>query len=98
MPALEILQQQASDSATEPQLGIAAHGAGLLHRRHGRQQPGRDGAVDQQRAARHRFGLLDHQTNPAVDKWVGEKVLLSAATTRCTVPKGCSPAGRGCTA
>ena len=23
------------------------------------------------------FGLLDYQTNPAVDRWLGEKVLLS---------------------
>lgn len=34
------------------------------------------------------FGLVDYQTNPAVDRWLGEKVLLSPATTQCTVPKG----------
>lgn len=34
------------------------------------------------------FGLTDYQTNAAVDRWLKEKVLLSPATTRCTVPKG----------
>ncbi len=34
------------------------------------------------------FGLTDYQTNVAVDRWLKEKVLLSPATTRCTVPKG----------
>jgi hypothetical protein len=34
------------------------------------------------------FGLIDYQTNPAVDRWLREKVLLAPATTRCTVPKG----------
>lgn len=34
------------------------------------------------------FGLNDYQTNPAVDRWLKEKVLLTPQTTRCTVPKG----------
>ena len=34
------------------------------------------------------FGLLDYQTNPAVDRWLREKVLLAPTTTACTVPKG----------
>jgi len=34
------------------------------------------------------FGLTDYQTNAAVDRWLREKVLLTPATTRCTVPKG----------
>lgn len=34
------------------------------------------------------MGLVDYQTNAAVDRWLGERVLLPAATTRCTVPKG----------
>jgi hypothetical protein len=34
------------------------------------------------------FGLLDYQTNAAVDRWLREKVLLAPATTACTVPKG----------
>lgn len=33
-------------------------------------------------------GLMDYQTNPAVDKWLKEKVLLSPDTTQCTVPPG----------
>jgi hypothetical protein len=34
------------------------------------------------------FGLTDYQTNAAVDRWLKEKVLMSPATTRCSVPKG----------
>jgi len=37
------------------------------------------------------FGLIDYQTNAAVDRWVKEKVLLAAGTTQCTVPKGVFP-------
>ena len=40
-------------------------------------------------------GLVDYQTNPAVDRWLGEKVLLSATTTQCAVPKGVFPEGTG---
>jgi len=39
------------------------------------------------------FGLFDYQTNKAVDQWLGQKVLLSPATTRCAVPK--DAAGQG---
>ena len=34
------------------------------------------------------FGLLDYQTNGAVDRWLAERVLLAPQTTRCAVPKG----------
>jgi hypothetical protein len=34
------------------------------------------------------FGLMDYQTNAAVDRWLNEKVLLTPQTTTCTVPKG----------
>ncbi|MDP1900188.1 MAG: hypothetical protein Q8K96_07015 [Rubrivivax sp.] len=34
------------------------------------------------------FGLLDYQTNPAVDRWLKEKVLLPRQATSCEVPKG----------
>jgi len=37
------------------------------------------------------FGLIDYQTNAAVDRWVREKVLLAPTTTQCTVPKGVFP-------
>jgi hypothetical protein len=37
------------------------------------------------------FGLVDYQTNAAVDRWLREKVLLAPATTQCTVPKGVFP-------
>jgi hypothetical protein len=40
------------------------------------------------------FGLIDYQTNAAVDRWVREKVLLAPTTTQCTVPKGVFP-GQG---
>lgn len=34
------------------------------------------------------FGLLDYQTNAAVDRWLKEQVLLAPQTTRCDVPRG----------
>lgn len=37
------------------------------------------------------FGLIDYQTNAAVDRWLKEKVLLAPSTTSCTVPKGVFP-------
>ncbi|MBI2313998.1 MAG: hypothetical protein HYU77_15985 [Betaproteobacteria bacterium] len=33
-------------------------------------------------------GLIDYQTNAAVDRWLNEKVLLAPGVTRCAVPKG----------
>ncbi len=33
-------------------------------------------------------GLVDYQTNPAVDRWLKEKVLLPADARTCAVPKG----------
>ena len=40
------------------------------------------------------MGLMDYQTNTAVDRWLREKVLLAPTTTRCSVPKGIFP-GQG---
>jgi hypothetical protein len=37
------------------------------------------------------FGLMDYQTNAAVDRWLKDKVLLPPSTTQCTVPKGVFP-------
>jgi hypothetical protein len=34
------------------------------------------------------FGLIDYQTNAAVDRWLKEKVLLAPNVTQCAVPKG----------
>lgn len=34
------------------------------------------------------FGLVDYQTNGAVDRWLKDKVLLAPATTQCAIPKG----------
>lgn len=41
------------------------------------------------------MGLIDYQTNPAVDRWLKEKVLLEPGVTKCTVPKGVFPEGGG---
>jgi hypothetical protein len=42
------------------------------------------------------FGLMDYQTNPAIDRWLKEQVLLSPKTTQCAVPKGVfNPGGGG---
>ena len=37
------------------------------------------------------FGLVDYQTNAAVDRWLKEGVLLLPRTTHCTVPQGVFP-------
>ena len=37
------------------------------------------------------FGLFDYQTNPAVDGWVKERVVMAPGTTRCAIPKGVLP-------
>lgn len=34
------------------------------------------------------FGLVDYQTNAAIDKWIRERAVLPASATQCTVPKG----------
>ena len=34
------------------------------------------------------MGLVDYQTNPAVDRWLKEGVLLAPGVTQCAVPKG----------
>jgi hypothetical protein len=34
------------------------------------------------------MGLIDYQTNAAVDRWLGERVLLAPSVTSCIVPKG----------
>ena len=41
------------------------------------------------------MGLVDYQTNPAVDRWLQEKVLLAPTVTRCAVPKGIFGEGGG---
>ncbi len=34
------------------------------------------------------MGLFDYLSNPTIDRWVRERVLLPASETRCAVPKG----------
>jgi hypothetical protein len=41
------------------------------------------------------MGLIDYQTNPAVDRWLREKVLLAPSVTRCSVPAGIFGEGGG---
>jgi hypothetical protein len=41
------------------------------------------------------FGLVDYQTNTAVDRWLKEKVLLAPTATQCDVPKGIFGEGAG---
>lgn len=40
------------------------------------------------------FGLIDYQTNAAVDRWLGEKVLMKPSQTSCAIPKGVFADGR----
>lgn len=40
------------------------------------------------------MGLFDYLSNATIDRWVGEKALLPATTTRCAVPRGIFASGR----
>lgn len=39
------------------------------------------------------FGLLDYQTNAAVDRWLRDQVLLAPTVSECTLPRGIFGAG-----
>lgn len=41
------------------------------------------------------FGLVDYQTNPAVDRWLKDKVLLPPGASSCDIPKGIFPQDGG---
>lgn len=41
------------------------------------------------------MGLIDYQTNAAVDRWLKEGILLAPGTTQCAVPKGIFGEGGG---
>jgi hypothetical protein len=41
------------------------------------------------------FGLVDYQTNAAVDGWLRERVLLAPTASSCTIPQGIFPSGTG---
>lgn len=41
------------------------------------------------------MGLVDYQTNPAIDRWLKEGVLLAPSVTQCAVPKGIFGDGGG---
>ena len=41
------------------------------------------------------MGLVDYQTNPAVDRWLKDGVLLAPNVTQCAVPKGVFGEGGG---
>ena len=34
------------------------------------------------------MGLMDYVSNPNIDKWLGERVLLPASQTQCEIPVG----------
>ena len=40
------------------------------------------------------MGLFDYLSNATIDRWVTDKALLPASTTRCAVPKGIFASGR----
>ena len=68
------------------------HGTRLLRRRHGRARRTDEMVIwTSSEQPDIGFGLIDYQTNAAVDRWLREKVLLAPATTQCTVPKGVFP-------
>lgn len=96
MPALALRQQRAADGATELSWNAipaarayfaAAMGAG----------GGENEMViwTSSELPDNGFGLVDYQTNAAVDRWLKDKVLLTPATTQCAIPKGVFAKGEG---
>jgi hypothetical protein len=87
MPALELKQQEAG-GATELRWNAIATARGYFLSAMGAK--GENEAVfwTSSEVPDTGFGLIDYQTNPAVDRWVRDKVLLPPATTTCTVPQG----------
>jgi hypothetical protein len=90
MPAIELRQQDAGGATQLSWTALPTARAAFISAMGGRDTP--DGAEmilwtssEQPDAG---FGLLDYQTNAAVDRWLKEQVLLAPTATTCTVPRG----------
>jgi hypothetical protein len=93
MPAIELAQRE-SDGATTLEWKALPTARGYFIAAMGAKEGGRGGdsadmifwtSSEQPDTG---MGLVDYQTNAAVDRWLKEKVLLEPTATRCVVPKG----------
>lgn len=96
MPAVDLKQTQAAAGATLLEWAALPTARGYFVAAMGaRGGAGRAGGGDIEMAfwtssevADTGTGLLEYQTNPSVDRWLNEKVLLAPSVTRCAVPAG----------
>ena len=88
MPAIALKQQQDGGGATQLEWQVLPTARGYFIGVMGSR--GRNEMVVWTSSEQPDFGmgLLDYQTNAAVDRWVKDQVLLAPQTTRCAVPKG----------
>lgn len=90
MPAIE-LSQADSDGATQLAWAALPTARAYFIAAMGSRQGGGDAEMvfwTSSELPEVGMGLIDYQTNPAVDRWLKEKVLLEPQVTRCAVPKG----------
>lgn len=91
MPTIE-LNQSKNDGSVHLEWKSIPHARGYFISAMGGQSSGGDSAEvivwTSSELADFGFGLLDYQSNSDIDKWIGEKVILSANATKCDVPKG----------
>lgn len=96
MPAIDLRQTQATGGATllewtalPTARGYFVSAMGARGGAGGRSSGELDMAFwSSSEAADTGTGLIEYQTNPAVDRWLNEKVLLAPSVTRCAVPAG----------
>ena len=99
MPALALRQQRAADGATELSWNAIpaarAYFAAAMGAGGGNGDSGEMVIWTSSELPDNGFGLIDYQTNAAVDRWLKDKVLLPPATTQCAIPKGVFAQGEG---
>lgn len=90
MPAIKLQQQPDGSGATDLRWDVLPTARGYFLAGMGSAGSGSQDAVfwTSSEQPDTGFGLMDYQTNPAVDRWLKEKVLLAPDVSHCTVPKG----------
>ncbi len=92
MPAIELAQRDAGGTTVLEWKALPTARAYLIAAMGAREGAGRDSAEivfwTSSEEPDTGSGLVDYQTNGAVDRWLREKVLLAPSATSCAVPKG----------
>jgi len=92
MPAIELAQRDAGGTTVLEWKALPTARAYFIAAMGAREGAGRDSAEivfwTSSEEPDTGSGLVDYQTNGAVDRWLREKVLLAPSVTTCAVPKG----------